>query len=124
MVGAEDGGVPGQVVEVVHDDGHEQVDHDEAAEENEGDEVEVGGVAATGLLWVEKFPCCLIPAVALLVTGPTSLAGQHDVRPGLSSGTSSKTQWQLWTIFKCYSHLMAFQPCYIVVPLEMNEYDI
>ena len=93
VVGAEDGGVPGQVVEVVHDDGHEQVDHDEAAEENEGDEVEVGGVAATGLLRVEKFPCCLIPAVALLVTGPTSLAGQHDVRPGLSSGTSSKTQF-------------------------------
>ena len=92
-MGAEDGGVPGQVVEVVHDDGHEQVDHDEAAEENEGDEVEVGGVAATGLLRVEKFSCCLVPAVALLVTGPTSLAGQHDVRPGLSSGTSTKTQF-------------------------------
>ena len=41
MVGAQDGGVPGQVVEVVHDDGHEQVEHDEAAEEDEGDEVDV-----------------------------------------------------------------------------------
>ena len=91
VVGAQDGGVSGQVVEVVHDDGHEQVDHDEAAEEDEGDKVEVGGVAATGLVWVEKFPCCLIPAVALLVTGPTSLAGQHDVRPGLSSGASYNT---------------------------------
>ena len=90
MVGAQDGGVSGQVVEVVHDDGHEQVDHDEAAEEDEGDKVEVGGVAATGLVWVEKFPRCLIPAVALLVAGPTSLAGQHYVRPGLSSGTSYK----------------------------------
>ena len=38
---AEDGGVPGEVVEVVHDDGDEEVEHDEGAEENEGDEVEV-----------------------------------------------------------------------------------
>ena len=38
MVGAENGGVPGQVVEVVHNDGHEEVEHDEAAEEDEGDE--------------------------------------------------------------------------------------
>ena len=88
MVGAQDGGVPGQVVEVVHDDGHEQVDHDEAAEEDEGDKVEVGGVAATGLVWVEKFARGLISAVALLIAGPASLAGQHDVRPSLSSGTS------------------------------------
>ena len=92
MVGAEDGGVPGQVVEVVHDDGHEKVDHDEAAEEDEGDKVEVGGVTATGLVWVEKFPRGLVPAVALLIAGPAALAGQHDVRPGLPSGTSSKYQ--------------------------------
>ena len=41
MVGAEDGGVPRQIVKVVHDDGHKQVEHDEAAEEDEGDEVDV-----------------------------------------------------------------------------------
>ena len=31
VVRAEDGGVPGEVVEVVHDDGHEEVEHDEGA---------------------------------------------------------------------------------------------
>ena len=41
VVGAEDRGVPRQIVKVVHDDGHEQVEHDEAAEEDEGDEVDV-----------------------------------------------------------------------------------
>ena len=46
VVRAQDGGVPGEVVEVVHDDGHEQVEHDEGAEEDEGDEVDVGQVGA------------------------------------------------------------------------------
>ena len=46
MVRAEDGGVSGEVVKVVHDDGHEQVDHDEGAEEDEADKVEIGGVAS------------------------------------------------------------------------------
>ena len=31
VVRAEDGGVPGEVVEVVHDDRHEEVEHDEGA---------------------------------------------------------------------------------------------
>ena len=44
VVGAEDGGVPRQVVEVVHDHRHEQVEHDEGAEEDEGDEVDVRSV--------------------------------------------------------------------------------
>ena len=30
-------GVPGEVVKVVHDDSDEQVEHEEAAEEDEGD---------------------------------------------------------------------------------------
>ena len=53
VVGAEDGGVPGQVVEVVHDDGHEQVEHQEAAEEDEGDEEGVGEVGAAGFARVQ-----------------------------------------------------------------------
>ena len=44
MVGTQDGTVSGEVVEVVHDDGHEQVEHEEAAEEDEGDEEGVGEV--------------------------------------------------------------------------------
>ena len=50
VVGAQDGPVPRQVVEVVHDDGHEEVEDKEGAEDEEADEVNVGKVgAAPGL---------------------------------------------------------------------------
>ena len=49
-MGAEDGGVPGQIVEVVHDDGHEEIEHEEGAEHEEGDEVDIGKVGSTTLL--------------------------------------------------------------------------
>ena len=42
VMGAQDGRVSGQVVEVVHDDGNEQVEHDEWTQEDEGHEVDVG----------------------------------------------------------------------------------
>ena len=35
---------PGEVVEVVHDHSHKEVEHEEAAEEDEGDKVGVGEV--------------------------------------------------------------------------------
>ena len=35
---------PGEVVKVVHDDGNEEVQHDESAKEDEGDKVDVGAV--------------------------------------------------------------------------------
>ena len=85
MVGAEDGGVPGQVVEVVHDDGHEQVEHDEAAEEDEGDEVYIGDIRATGLVRVYQ-EASLVPLVSSLITGSAGQTVQHDVWPGLSRG--------------------------------------
>ena len=46
VVEPEDGPVPGQVVEVVHDDGHEEVQHEEGADDEEADEVGVGKVGA------------------------------------------------------------------------------
>ena len=49
MVGAEDGPVAGEVVEVVHDDGHEQVEDEEAAHDEEADEVDVGDIIAAAL---------------------------------------------------------------------------
>ena len=64
VVGAEDGGVAGEVVEVVHDDGHEEVEHDEATEEDEADEVDVGHVRAAGLLGVQQRPRGLVPLVS------------------------------------------------------------
>ena len=35
---------PGEVVEIVHDHSHKEVEHEEAAEEDEGDKVGVGEV--------------------------------------------------------------------------------
>ena len=64
VVGAEDGGVAGEVVEVVHDDGHEEVEHDETAEEDEAHKVDVGHVRAAGLLGVQQRPRGLVPLVS------------------------------------------------------------
>ena len=36
VVGAKDGGVPREVVKVVHDDSHEEIEHQKATEKNEG----------------------------------------------------------------------------------------
>ena len=48
------------------------------AEEDEGDEVEVGEVTPT------------LRGVGELVTGPTAEAGQHDLMPGLPGGTPER----------------------------------
>ena len=47
--GEENNCIPGKVVEVVHDNSHEEIQHDEGTEEDEGDKVEVGHVGATVL---------------------------------------------------------------------------
>ena len=87
-MGTQDRTVSGEVIKVVHDDGHEQVEHEEAAEEDEGDKEEVGDVAAAGLARLQQFPRGAVlldgPWVALLA----STTGQHDVGPGLSCRTS------------------------------------
>ena len=95
MVSTQDGTVSGEVVEVVHDDGHEQVEHEEAAEEDEGDKEEVGDVAAAGLARLQQ-----LPGGAVLLDGPgvtllSGSTGQHDVRPGLSCSTSATKGWVL-----------------------------
>ena len=46
-------GVPGEVVEVVHDHSHKKVEHEETAKEDEGDEVGVGEVGATRLFRIQ-----------------------------------------------------------------------
>ena len=55
VVRAKDGGVSGQVVEAVRDDGHHDVQHDEGAEEDEGDKVQVGHVGPAVLVRVNQF---------------------------------------------------------------------
>ena len=52
---SEDGRVSRQVVEIVHDDSHEKVQHDEWTEENERYKVDVRQRRTTVLVWVEQF---------------------------------------------------------------------
>ncbi len=57
MVRAEDGRIPGQVVEVVHDHSHEEVEHDERAQEDERHEVHVSHRRAARLAEVQDIAC-------------------------------------------------------------------
>lgn len=50
MVGSKDGAVSCQVVEAVHNDGNDNIEHNEGAEKNERHEVEVRHVGAAGLV--------------------------------------------------------------------------
>ena len=90
VVGAEDGGVPRQVVKVVHDDGDEEIEHDEGAEEDEGDKVEVRDGRSAGLLRVEDLPRRGVVPVRPRVTLLTACARQHDVGPRFACSTSAK----------------------------------
>ena len=89
MVRAEDGGVPGEVVEVVHDDGDEEVEHDEGAEEDEADEVGVGHHGAAAGVLEDAGSAVVLPGgrVARLVVP----AVQHDVGPTLARRTPGGT---------------------------------
>ena len=44
MVGSENRPISGQVVEVVHDDGDEEIENEEGADDEEGDEVGIGEI--------------------------------------------------------------------------------
>lgn len=81
MMGAQDRRVPREIIEVVHDDGDEEIQHEKRAEEDERHEVSVGDVgAATARLIL----------IGLRVAGSALYAGQHDVRPGLARSTPEK----------------------------------
>ena len=84
VVRAKDGGVSGQVVEAVRDHSHHDVQHDEGAEEDEGDKVEIGDRVATALLWVSHVELAVlgvVPLVRVRVARSTGNRGHHDVWP-------------------------------------------
>ena len=85
VMGAEDGPVPGEVVEVVHDDGDEQVEDKESADNEEADEERVGHIgAATFLLpsivrlgsevWGYLGEICLTWKIVVLSVGASAAA--------------------------------------------------
>lgn len=81
MMGAQDRRVPSEIVEIVHDDGDEEIQHEKRAEEDERHEVSVGDVGAATVRLV---------LLGLRVARTTLYAGQHDVRPGLARSTPEK----------------------------------
>ena len=85
VVGAEDGGVSGEVVEVVHDDGHEEIEHDEGAEKDEADEVGVRHHGAAARVLEYPGGAVVLPGsrIARLVVS----AVQHYVGPPLARRT-------------------------------------
>jgi len=82
MMSAQNRRVPREIIEIVHDDGDEQIQHEERTEENERHEVDVSyvGAAIVGL----------VVLVGLFVAGLAFRTGQHDVRPSLTSSTPEK----------------------------------
>ena len=122
MVGAKDGPVPGQVVEVVHDDSHKEVDDLVGGRGEEGK----SALSAMGLLWGRELAVGQSPeahqegaeheeadevddgevaAAGELLTGLcvrfgvaalAGQAGQHDLLPGLPRGTPIGPGGHLW----------------------------
>lgn len=91
-MGAEDGAVARQVVEAVHDDGDDDVQHDERAEKDEGNEVEVGHVRPASLVRLDPMTRCLVELVGPLVAFAPCNTGHHDVWPSFTGGTPVETQ--------------------------------
>ena len=66
---------PCEVVKVVHDDGNEEVQHDESAEEDEGDKVYVGAVGPAGLFRIQQSSRSVVSFISSFVTWPASVLG-------------------------------------------------
>lgn len=86
---AQNGRVARQIVEAVHNDGDHNVEHNEAAQEDEGNKIEIGDVGAACLVRIHWQTCRLIELDGTLVAKPAGDTSHHDVRPGFS-GRASK----------------------------------
>lgn len=82
VMGAKDRRVAREIIEVVHNDGDEEIQHEKRAEEDERYEVRVGDVGAAAIR--------VRVLAGLRVARTTLYTGQHDVRPGFARGTPGK----------------------------------
>ena len=90
VMGSQDRRVPGQVVKAVHDDGHHNVEHNEATQKDETDEIEVGNIGATGFLGVHYFPGGFIELEGFGVALAAADARHHNVGPRLACRASKQ----------------------------------
>jgi len=79
----QDAGVPREIIKIIHDDGDEQIQHEEGAEEYKRYEVGVGQCGSAVL------SRCLL---GVLVAGLALQTGQHYVWPGLARCTPTVPQ--------------------------------
>ena len=75
VMSSQNGGIACQVIEVVHDDSHEKIEHEEGTEEDKGDEIKVRNLRPTSLVRGQAFPCCFIVLVRAGITGSSGFAG-------------------------------------------------
>ncbi len=94
VMGSQDGRVSGEIVEVVHDDSDEQVQHEEGAQEDEGDEVDVREVRPAH--FVVEPARGLVDGKGQRVALAPGHAGQHDARPSFPSGASENDGSGWW----------------------------
>ena len=60
VMSSQNGGIACQVIEVVHDDSHEKIEHEEGTEEDKGDEIKVRNLRPTRLVGGQAFSCNMI----------------------------------------------------------------
>ena len=52
--------LPGKIIKIIHDDSHEQVQHEKAAEKDKADKEDEGHVGAAGLTRIQQFTCNIL----------------------------------------------------------------
>ena len=60
VMSSQNGGIACQVIEVVHDDSNEEIEHEEGTEEDKGDEIKVRNLRPTRLVGGQAFSCNMI----------------------------------------------------------------
>ena len=88
MVRTQNGRISREIIEAVHDDGHDDVQHDERTQEDERDEVKVGHIGAAFFVWIYQIAGRGVVHVSPYITFSVSDASHHYLRPRFSSRTS------------------------------------
>ena len=97
--------IPGEVVKVIHNDSHKQVEHEEATEKDKGNKEWVGNAWSTFLVWIQQFSIGSVSFECSRITFSPCFTSQHDIgpslpscTPGLKSAFSNKMLWE-WEVF-------------------------
>ena len=115
VVRAKNGRISSEVIKTISDNSNNNVQHDEGAEEDEGNEIDVGDRGAAALLWVshvEFSVFCVVPFMSSGVARSSVHGRHHDIRPGLARGTPEQHNLCLENISKV---VVAVYLCFWVI---------